>query len=145
MIQTDNLYSKTSHQRIVKTTLKKMMKIIFYVESWKDCHKSYSNPFEGGLQCVFEEVALINDLFSHRVISLLFSHRATLVIASTASAALFQSLDSLTTVPSPLSKNKWLRNTIYQKYPLSSSIINMLLSLLKNNQHVMILARVLLC
>jgi len=23
--------------------------------SWKDCHKSYSNPFDGGLQCVFEE------------------------------------------------------------------------------------------
>ena len=27
-----------------------------FLESWKDCHKTFSNPFDGGLQCVFEEV-----------------------------------------------------------------------------------------
>ena len=123
-----------------------MMKILL-IESWKDCHKSYSNPFEGGLQCVFEEVETIIIiiivvvtivmivqslrytghclhftiyLFFINVFTffLLFSLRVTLAIASTVSVELSRSLDSWSTVPSPLLKN----DLLLKKYNLSKEI-----------------------
>merc|ERR1719192_2692825 len=36
-------------------------------ESWKDCHKTFSNPFDGGLQCVFEESSAANLLLNKTV------------------------------------------------------------------------------
>ena len=31
--------------------------------AWKDCHKSFSNPFDGGLECVFEKVVKKSTIF----------------------------------------------------------------------------------
>ena len=115
--QTDNLNLLTSRRKTWQTNMK-----IFFVESWKDCHKSYTNPFDGGLQCVFEKVAItiiINCaiylqffffiyllifislfilLFIFNFCFLLFSHRATRDTASTVSVALFLFLNCSITV-----------------------------------------------